>query len=342
MQNRPILRLLSTTALTLTLVNSLGVDLQAGFSRQSWLQGDRTEAKTSGGRSRGGSFSRPSAPSGGGGGSYRSAPSYNNDPYSDPYYRQPRSVPVPIPIPVGGGYGYGYSSGGGFGLILLLLLGGGIILPIVWNYIRLASSQSTQRGSFGAGELDNDIVTITRLQVALLAQARYIQDDLTQLTLNVDPDSPEGLTEMLRESVLGLLRSPENWTHVRASSQTVKSREEATQLFEQMSIEERSKFNAETLARVGGQVRRQALRLPTDEDPASYIVVTLLVGTADDRPLINDTIHSADELQKVLQRIGGVSPEYLLVFELLWSPQDASDSLTRDELLTEYSDLVQI
>ncbi len=35
-------------------------------------------------------------------------------------------------------------------------------------------------------------------------------------------------------------------------------------------------------------------------------------------------------------------PEYLMVFELIWSPQDASDSLTEEELLTEYSDLLPL
>lgn len=31
-----------------------------------------------------------------------------------------------------------------------------------------------------------------------------------------------------------------------------------------------------------------------------------------------------------------------MIFELLWSPQDPSDSLTDDELLAGYSDLIQI
>jgi uncharacterized membrane protein len=340
------LRLLGATALSLAVLNGLGVDFRAGRPEQGWMNGsDRAEARSSGGRSRGGSFGGSS------GGGSRSAPSYRNPGYggsgyggyNDPYYRQPSGGPVFVPVP-GGGYGYGYSPyGSGFGLTLLpLLLGGGILL-IAWIYFTQRTRRlSNAASNYGAGEIDNNIVTVTRLQVALLAEARYIQDELTQLVQTVDPETPEGLTEMLRETVLALLRSPENWTHVRSSSQTLKSREEAARIFEQMSIEERSKFSAETLARVGGQIRRQTLRVPNDEDPASYIVVTLLVGSADDRPLIDSTIYSAEDLQKILQRLGGISPEYLLVFELLWSPQDATDSLTRDELLTEYSDLIQI
>jgi uncharacterized membrane protein len=40
--------------------------------------------------------------------------------------------------------------------------------------------------------------------------------------------------------------------------------------------------------------------------------------------------------------LAGLPSDYLMTFELIWSPQDPSDSLTDDELLTEYSDLIQI
>jgi uncharacterized membrane protein len=349
------IRLFGTTAIALILVNHLGVELQP--PAQSWqFTGDRAEARSSGGRSRGGSFSRPSR---GGNAPSRSAPTYRN-----PDYYPQRPVPIPIP----GGYGYGGYSFGGFGfLLLLLLLGGGAILPIMWMYFMRGgrgNSGSTYAGNGyvdssyvnsnyvgngyagngygGNREVENDVVTVTRLQIALLAQARYIQESLTELTLQADTESQQGLSEMLQESVLALLRAPENWTHVRVNSQTVKSREEASQLFEQISIEERSKFSAETLANVGGKVRRQAMPTSDDDAPASYIVVTLILGTADDRPLLKDKIHSSQELQAFLQRIGSVTPDYLMVFELLWSPQEASDSLTYDELLTEYPGLVQI
>ena len=344
------LQFLSATALALALVNSFSIEIHAGHSNVRIWSGDRAEARSSGGRSRGGSFSRPSAPS-------RSAPapSYHNNPApsyrNDPYY--PRSVPIPVPgYGYGSGYGYG---GGGFSLFPLLLLGGGSILPIVWFYFMRSRNSSKQPyqdygDSYSASdpsysgnrEIDNDIVTVTRLQVALLSQARSIQDSLTEYTLKADTDTPAGLAALLQESVLALLRSPENWSHVRVNSETVKSREAASQIFEQLSIEERSKFSAETLSNVSGQVRQQAIPKAEDDAPASYIVVTLVLGTADDKPLFNEKIRSAEELQAALKRLGSIPSDYLFVFELLWSPQEAADSLTYDELLTEYPDLVQI
>lgn len=324
------LRFLAATAIALTLVNHLGIDIPATHSEQSWLQGDRAEARRgSGGRAGGGSFRRSSSsPSR----SSDSSPSRSNGSTwrsSDSSY----------------GYRSGYSSFRWLWsasddalflrlLMLLLLIGGGIAAGLL---IYLILKQQSPQQSL-AQELDNDVVTVTKLQVGLLAQARHVQAELTQLTKTADTNSPEGLTELMHESVLALLRSPEYWTHVSASSQTLRTREEAEQVFKQISIAERSRFSAETLVNVGGRLRRQALKLEAD-DPASYIVVTLLIGSADDRSLFNPQIHTAEELQTTLQILGGMTSDYLMVFELLWSPQDAADSLSYDELLSEYPHL---
>ncbi|MBW4464049.1 MAG: DUF1517 domain-containing protein [Pegethrix bostrychoides GSE-TBD4-15B] len=316
----------------------------------SWAQ--------SGGRARGGSFSQPSqpappsrsAPSGGSGGGGYSAPyDYSvprNRDYSPGSYRRPTVIVAPpqsYPIDPYGGYGssYGTSSGGDGLFLILVLVGGMILMPIAMSYMRQMGGRSGSPGS--ASEQANDIVTVTQLQVALLAQARYIQDSLTQLSAQANLESQAGLNQLLQETVLALLRSPENWSHAKVNSQTVRSRAQASQLFEQLSIQERSKLTSETLVNIDGQVRRQAVKVSAEADPASYIVVTLLVGTADDKPLIKpDSLHSAEELTAILKRLGSITPSYLMIYELIWTPQDATDSLSREQLLTHYPDLIQI
>ncbi len=319
----------------------------------------------SGGRARGGSFDQPApsqapsrnAPSGGSGGGYcggyadpydysvPSGRSYPRGNYPGSYYpgsyRRPPVIVVPpqsYPTsPYGYDTGYGTSSSGDGLFLILLFLCGSALLPIAMSYLR----QAGRRGGQSANELTNNVVTVTQVQVALLAQARYIQEALTQLSTEANLSTSTGLSDFLRETVLALLRSPENWSHARVSSQTVRSRAQASQLFEQLSIQERSKLTAETLVNVEGKVRQQALKVQENADPASYIVVTLLVGTADDRP-IGQPVHSAEELTAVLKRLGSAAPSYLMIYELIWSPQDAADSLSRDQLLANYPDLVQI
>jgi len=107
-------------------------------------------------------------------------------------------------------------------------------------------------------------------------------------------------------------------------------------------VTERSKFSRETLVNIGGKVQRNTYAPKTDADPAAYIVVTLIVGTADDQPLLTKPIYSASDLQLALRRLGAITPDYLMVYELLWTPQDPTDSLSYDQLLTHFPDLTQI
>jgi uncharacterized membrane protein len=211
------------------------------------------------------------------------------------------------------------------------------LLAIAWF---LLSRKNSQRHT--SQELTNNIVTVSKLQVALLANAPNLQSNLSELTRNADTETPEGLLEFLQASALEVIRKDSYWTHVAASSQTVKTREEAARIFEEISIAERSNFSAETLSNVNGRVReRQADAPEPDEEPGSYIVVTFLIGTEDDNPLFGE-IHDPEELKQALQRVAGVTAEYLLIFELLWTPQTESDSLSYDEMLLDYANMIQI
>jgi uncharacterized membrane protein len=299
-----------------------------------------TESSITGGRARGGTLDRPAptspAPRSPG---YSGGYGVPSRPYSRPYYGDPFPGPVIVPAPYptyipSPGYSVpiGDTGGGDIEFLLVLLVLGLIVLPIVINFLRSASTASSSDQS--------DRVTVTQLQIGLLAQARDLQQDLTRLTANADLSTQTGLTELLRETVLALLRSPQYWTHALSNSQTL-PREAASRLFEQQSIEARSKYSVETLVNVQGTVRRQAFSSADDADPAAYIVVMLLVGTTDDRPLLGQ-IHSTSELRAALQRLGGIAPENLLVYELIWTPQAASDSLSRDELIAYYPNLVQL
>lgn len=214
-------------------------------------------------------------------------------------------------------------------------MGGGLFFA--WYLLSKRGGKSSGVSS----ALSNDIVTVTKLQIALLAEARDIQSQLSDLSLQADLDTPEGLSEFLQETALSLLRNPQYWSHAQSSSQAVPSRDEAGRMFEKFSIAERRKFGVETLSRTNGRVRSQSVEIDPDIEPAEYIVVTLLVGTEDDRPLF-DPIYSAEDLKQALETLAAIPPNALSIFELLWSPQTSTDSLSYDELLTEYTELVPL
>ena len=319
----------------------------------------KSSGGSSGGRSRGGSFnrsapsnsnSRPNSGGSSGGSNNNSRPSSqprnNPQPQNQPNYNnnynynnnsRPNAYPNTYntnPVIVSNS-----SSGDGVFLIFLLLLGGvGAIGLLIWWLSR------NNKGSSVAGgitELENEIVTVTCLQIALLAAARETQKDLTELATESDLSTPEGLATQLRESILILMRSPENWTHARSTSRTAQNLKEAEVLFEQMSITERSKFSEEVIVNNQGKIKTRTYEVDPDADPGAYIVATLLVATADDQPLFPD-VRTDEDLKTALARMAAVSPEYLMVFELLWTPAAENDSLSYDQLLANYANMGQL
>jgi uncharacterized membrane protein len=321
--------LLCATIAGYTLFNSLSVPKISDIPEALQFN-PAAYAARSGGRSRGGSFNRSPARS--------NSPSRNQG--SDPGGNPGGGT---VFVPGGGYYGGGYYGGGGSSvggfvllIIALMLLGGTGF--VIW--MLLQANKGKKKGIAG-GELENDIVTVSKIQVALLAEGRAIQSQLAEIVQNADTETPEGLQQEVQEAVLALLRMPENWSHVLASSETVKSREEAERLFNQRSMAERGKYSTETLTNVGGKLAQKEYTIDPEKEPASYIVVTLLLGTADDQPLFKE-IRSTEALKEALEKLASVNTEYLMVFELIWTPQADGDSLTYDEMLMEYPDMLQI
>jgi uncharacterized membrane protein len=258
--------------------------------------------------------------------------------------------------PPGGG---GYYPGGGFGfpfLIPLWGIGGGfgglfgiLIFLAIANFL----FQTFRRVSTEAGEdigySSNPTVSITRLQVGLLAQARDLQSELNHIAESADTNTAAGKAEILQEASLALLRHPEYWVYAGGGTQQAKLNAAESQ-FNRLSLAERSKFSEETLSNINNQLKSVlAKELPgsTDnptrlisEGPGEYIIVTLLAATLGrwDIPKVNNT----EDLRQALRQIGSLPGEQLLAVEVLWTPQAEGDTLTTDDLLAEYPDLTLV
>ncbi|MBD2694023.1 DUF1517 domain-containing protein [Anabaena catenula] len=258
--------------------------------------------------------------------------------------------------PGGGGYYPGGGFGGGFGFPFLLPLWGigggfgGLFGILIFFAIANFLVQSFRRVSSGEGEEvsynSNPGVSVTRLQVGLLAQARGLQTELNQIAEKADTNTPEGRTEILQEASLALLRHPEYWVYAGGGSQQVKLNAAESQ-FNRLSLAERSKFSEETLSNVNNQLKSVlAKELPGEVDnptrlisegPGEYLIVTLLAATLGKFEI--PQINSADDLRQALRQIGSLPGEQLLALEVLWTPQAEGDTLTSDDLFAEYPDL---
>lgn len=301
-------------------------------------------AKRSGGRSGGGSFkSSPSRSSSSGSKSRSSGSSRRSS--SPTYERSPNYNPSPS---------YRGSRGSSSSqelpwfvaviitIVFFLMFAGTIFLPIflVYKLISTLLNRGNRTENKINRERDNDRVTVSKLQIALSPQADGIQKQLSELSLRVDTNTEAGLLELMRESVLIVLRHDRAWTHVLSSSDSLHI-SKAEVAFDKISFAERSKFSSETLSNVDGEVRTiETIEYDGGDFPA-YVVVTLIFGTADDRPLF-EKINTEKQLKEALLKLASMREDYLMKFELLWTPQTEDRYLTDEELLMEYTDIIPL
>ncbi|MDJ0800772.1 MAG: DUF1517 domain-containing protein [Calothrix sp. MO_167.B12] len=253
----------------------------------------------------------------------------------------------------------GYYPGGGFGFPFLLPfwgIGGGFGgLFSILIFIAIANFMMQAFRNFAGGEGEevgydsNPSVSVTRLQVGLLAGARSLQPELNQIAEKADTNTPQGRAEILQEASLALLRHPEYWVYAGGSTKQARLNAAETE-FNRLALTERSKFTEETLSNVNNQLKavlaEDALSStkedenPTDlikEGPGEYIIVTLLAATIGKMAI--PTINNTDDLRQALSQIGSFPADRLLAIEVLWTPQAEGDTLTSDDLLAEYADL---
>lgn len=295
---------------------------------------DALAART-GGRIGGGSFRAPSSrtysPPGGG----YSRPGGGYYPGGGGYYP-------------GGGFGFPFvfplfGFGGGFGGLFTILIFLAIANFLVQSFRRIGSDDSLDGGS--------PKVSVARLQVGLLADARELQSDLNRIAETADTGTSAGLSRVLQETNLALLRHPEYWVYAGAESK--QARLEAAEVeFNRMVLAERSKLAKETLTNVNGQSLKAgdtavanlsasgaplATSQKASDGPGEYIVATLLVAAQGNLSL--PAINSSDDLRRALEQLGGFSGDRLMALEVLWEPQEPGDTLTAEELISEYPTL---
>lgn len=314
-----------------------------------------SNTRKSGGRSSGGSFKNRSKPRSSGS---RSRPSSrnNNDNYnnrnndydSTPTYNNRRDSSGNNSTSSSRSYSNTptrMSRTVGFIVIgfTLIAIGGIIFIPLFFvlkllmNHFNWDNREARQTQK----EIDNNKVTVSKIQVALSGNAFGIQQDLSELSMTANTETSEGLLKLMRDASLIVVRNSEAWTHVLSSSVSMNI-DKAESAFDSLSLVERSKYSSETLSNVDGDIRRLKKQFNNNQDNfAEYVVVTLIFGTVDDKPLF-EKINTKEQLEAVLLKLAAMREDYLIKFELLWSPQTEGIYLTDEELLMQYTDMIPL
>ncbi|XVF42128.1 hypothetical protein PTKIN_Ptkin01aG0335400 [Pterospermum kingtungense] len=176
--------------------------------------------------------------------------------------------------------------------------------------------------------------TVLKLQVALLGVGRPIQTELNRIAEVANTSTPEGLSFVLTESIQALFRHPDYCISGYSSVDVKWDIDEGEKHFNQLSIEERRKFDEETLVNVNNIKRKSPASQKASGLSNDYIVVTILVAAQGMHKLAR--INGSGALKEALQKLASIPTSEIQAVEVLWTPQNESDTLSEQELLEDY------
>jgi uncharacterized membrane protein len=306
-----------------------------------------SEAAMSGGRMGGSSFSsRPSVSR-----SY-SAPSYSRG-YSGGYYRPGLTIAPTIVSPFTPFYSpYGYGAPG----VITYSRGPGILPFLVLGGMALAVS-NVVGGTFSRGasffeERESDSVlgpgtSVLKLSVALNVANREDPNSilavLERLANTARTDSRLGIQQLSSQVALEVLRRKASIVAGSSDYQHFRNRDQAQRAFNSLSVEERGKFEQETVSKFGGvdygsSTSRDQTTIAGSKATVAVVTLVLAIdGDATKVPAIRSMRDIEDALRKIASDVK-VS-DCLQGSEILWTPQDASETLSYRDAIADYPDL---
>jgi uncharacterized membrane protein len=332
-------------------------------------------AAMSGGRM-GGSFSAPRSSYGsaspsrsyGGGRGYYGGSSYNSGFASgytrglgSGYYSRGPTVLVnpitPMISPFYSPFGYGggpgivtYSSGPS---ILPLLLFGGLAFAAISSMTSTLTTSSSWADSspLSSGAFTSALgpgASVAQVSVALEVPDRddrnSILSVLGRLANTARTDTRVGIQNLTSQVALELLRRKSSIVSASTSYKHYSNRDQALRDFNKRSIQERSKFESETISNFGGLDFGSGGRGATEgSGKATMAVVTLLINIDGDSTKLPQ-IRSSSDVEEALRKIAADSKveSCLQGAEILWTPEDRIETLSPRDVASDYPELRSI
>jgi uncharacterized membrane protein len=246
------------------------------------------------------------------------------------------------------GWGWGGYGGGGFGLgslLMLAVVGFGIVTVVRGLRRARAGGGSGGAMSFFGGHDDDDEVDVIpdrayiyKVQLGLGRSARDIQERLARFAAEGDTSSESGLAHLLQQTSLELMRHKDSIRYGALEASGPMSLTNGETKMNAAALAERSRFQIERVRGADGNVRRSDAAAAESNDALEYLVVTLVVAAR--KPVVQvKEVADPAQLQALLGELGGVPASALLGMEVIWTPADPNDSLSKDDLVTTYPEL---
>jgi uncharacterized membrane protein len=209
----------------------------------------------------------------------------------------------------------------------------------VSNPLEGVSSPFEQATALGKG------VTVARLQVALEAKDRSkssILGTMASKAANCFPDSPRSLATLVSEVSVALLRRESDWVaaasecKVFAGLDQTAAEDKAEAYFNRALTKELGKFEKEYVPAPG---------TPADGAEGTLVVVSILAAVRGDKTDFG-SVASVGALKRALQLLAAnvmlERGELLVAAEVLWTPSEADEVLTRPDMLLDYPELIDL
>eukprot|EP00775_Hariotina_reticulata_P008851 gene8851-9030_t len=211
-------------------------------------------------------------------------------------------------------------------------------MPVGWMPTLVDENRSSSEPVVAFfGNRDPDL-TVAKLQVGVFGQVEQFQRELDRIAGLLDSDDEEAMGELVHDVVVMLSRNLEYCSYAQTALFMTDDLDELEQKYNQASLNERSKFKAETLSNVGGRITSGALRESgSDVGLDRWLCITLILAAEATVKL--PKIRGLQDLRQSLSLLGSLSPEYIVAVELLWTPQERGDSYSKDEMLADYPKL---
>lgn len=228
-------------------------------------------------------------------------------------------------------------------ILMLLIMGVGVIFlgpAFVFHTGNRSNNKGDNKETYSGyptgyyKSIKQSKVNVAKVRVALLAAARDIQGDLERLAQDGDTESNEGLTAILQETTLAVMRHPDLFSYASADFYSG-SEGEMESLYGRLTMEERSKISGEALTNVAG--KHSSHHMGKVSGSNEYILVSLLVAYNSGKTV--GKVSNADTLRESLVVLGSILPEHLMALEIIWQPEGEGEVLSKDELLALYPDL---
>lgn len=261
-------------------------------------------------------------------------------PFYSPFYARPSGVIV--------------SNGPSFGG--LLLFAGFLIFAISAVSSDIGRSASdTFSSTLGSNQsVLGPGVSVAEISVALEVPDRdspnSILSALGRLSETARTDSRVGLQNLTSQVAIELLRR--KLSIVAASTRAYHSKDEnkAQREYNNMSIQERGKFQRETVSKYGGVDYSDArIQQTTPEEysgkaTVAVVTIVLLIDGDSTSKKLSSKVNSIRDVEDALSAIAAdaKADNCLRSAEILWSPEERDETLTMREVLADYSTLRSI